>query len=121
MTNPVEVQQLEASIERVWNERDDQRRLEAMRGIYHQNAEIFEPTRSVAGHEAISGVVRDVLKDMPPGFVFKVAGPTLGHHGVAVTKWEGIADGKVIVSGSDAARIADGLIIEHYFFFDPQT
>jgi hypothetical protein len=119
MTQPTEVLQLEASIRRVWSEPDDQRRLEAMREIYHQDAQIFEPTRSVAGHEAISAVVRDVLKDLPPGFVFNITGPTLGHHGVAITRWEGVADGKVIVSGSDAARISDGLIIEHYFYFNP--
>lgn len=109
---------LEESIERVWNERDDARRLEAMRTIYHADAVIFEPSRSVTGHGPISDVVRDVLKDMPKGFTFRVVGPTLGHHGVATTRWEGGPPGQIIASGVDVVRVKDGLLIEHYFYFD---
>jgi len=121
MSEPIEIQLLEAAIQRVWNEHDDARRLEAMRGIYHPDVQIFEPERAVTGHQEISNVVRDVLKDMPPGFTFRVAGPTLGHHGVAITRWVGGPEGQVIVSGSDVARVRDGLIVEHYFFFDPPS
>lgn len=120
MPVPPESHLLEESIKRVWNERDDARRLEIMRTIYHADAVIFEPSRSVTGHSAISDVVRDVLKDMPPGFTFRVVGPTLGHHGVSTTRWEGGPPGEVIVSGADVARIKDGLLIEHYFYFDPK-
>lgn len=75
MTTPIESRLLEDSIKRVWNEHDDARRLEAMREIYHPDAVIFEPSRAVTGHQAISDVVRDVLKDMPPGFTFRVVAP----------------------------------------------
>lgn len=69
---------------------------------------------------AIGGVsFAAVLADMPEGFRFVVTGPTLGHHGVAVTRWEGGPPGQVTVSGADAVRVADGKLIEHYFFFDP--
>jgi len=119
MTIPTEAERLEASIQSVWNERDDARRLAAMVDIYHPDATIFEPTRQVTGHEAISAVVAGVLADMPEGFSFRVKGTPLGHHGVAVARWEGGPGDQVIVSGSDVAKLADGLIIEHYFFFDP--
>ena len=119
MSDPLEVELLNASIERVWNERDDERRLAAIREIYHPAATIYEPARPVTGHAEISAVVASVLADMPPGFLFEVTGPTLGHHGVAVTRWKGGPPGKVIVSGADAARVADGKLIEHYFYFDP--
>lgn len=121
MSEPIESTLLEASIRRVWNEHDDARRLQAMREIYHPQAVIYEPSRSVAGHEAISNVVRDVLKDMPPGFTFRVVGPTLGHHGVSTTRWVGGPGTDVIVGGTDVARVKDGLLIEHYFYFDPQA
>lgn len=49
-----------------------------------------------------------------------MVGPTLGHHGVATTRWEGGPGDKVIVSGVDVVRIKDSLILEHYFYFDPQ-
>ena len=121
MTTPIESRLLEDSIKRVWNEHDEARRLAAMREIYHPDAVIFEPSRAVTGHQAISDVVRDVLKDMPPGFTFRVVGPTLGHHGVATTRWEGGPADTVIVSGVDVVRVADDLLIEHYFYFDPQA
>jgi len=120
MTLPIESRLVEDSINRVWNEHDDARRLEVMREIYHADAVIFEPSRAVTGHQAISDVVRGVLRDMPPGFTFRVVGPTLGHHGVATTRWEGGPEGTVIVSGADVVRVKDGLLIEHYFYFDPQ-
>jgi hypothetical protein len=110
---------LEASIARVWNERDDAVRLAAIDDIYHLEARIYEPERVVTGHDAISQVVAGLLADMPPGFRFEVTGPTLGHHGVAVTRWHGGPPGQVIVSGADAARMVDGKIHEHWFFFDP--
>jgi hypothetical protein len=110
---------LEASIARVWNEHADQRRLTAIGEIYHPEAIIYEPERSVTGHLEISAVVAGVLADMPPGFRFEVIGHTLGHHGVAVTRWQGGPPGQIIVSGADAARIVDGRIHEHWFFFNP--
>jgi hypothetical protein len=110
---------LEASIARVWNERDDRQRLTAIDEIYHRDAIIYEPERSVAGHAEISAVVAGVLADMPPGFRFDLIGHTLGHHGVAVTHWQGGPPGQIIVSGADAARIVDGKIHEHWFFFNP--
>lgn len=121
MAEPTPTELLEASIARVWNERDDARRLVAIDEIYHRDARIYEPERSVTGHQAISDVVAGVLADMPPGFRFEVVGPTLGHHGVAVTRWHGGPPGETIVSGADTARVVDGKIHEHWFFFDPAT
>lgn len=116
-TNVAEL--LEASIARVWNEYDNDRRLSAINDIYHVDARIYEPERVVTGHEAISAVVAGVLAGMPPGFRFEVSGPTLGHHDVAVTGWHGGPPGQTIVKGADAARIVDGKIHEHWFFFEP--
>lgn len=111
---------LEAAIATVWNERDDARRLAAMQRLYHGDAVIHEPERSVVGHEAISAVVAGVLADLPAGFAFDVTGPTHGHHGLAVTRWQGGSGGEVTVSGADAVRVTGGRIREHWFFFDPR-
>ena len=119
MADPTEAELLEASIARVWNERNAGRRLAAIGEIYHPDAHIHEPTLSVTGHSAISDVVAGVLADMPPGFRFELVGAPLGHHGVAVTRWKGGPPGQTIVSGADAASIRDGKIYEHWFFFDP--
>ncbi len=119
MSDPSAVDLLHASIERVWNERDDALRLAAIDAIYHVDATIFEPARAVSGHQAISEVVSGVLADMPPGFRFDIDGPGLGHHDVATARWKGGPPGATIVSGVDVARAKDGKLIEHYFFFDP--
>lgn len=119
MTDTIESELIEASIHRVWNEHDGDRRLAAIAELYHPDARIYEPARSISGHAAISDTVAGVLGDMPPGFRFEVTGPTLGHHGVAVTRWHGGPPGQVTVLGADAVRILDGKIHEHWFFFDP--
>ena len=121
MAEPMTTELLEASIARVWNEHDGATRLAAIDEIYHPDACIYEPERSVTGHAAISDVVAGVLADMPPGFRFEITGPTLGHHGVAVTRWRGGPPGQVMVSGADAVRIEGGKIREHWFFFDPAS
>ena len=121
MTEPIATELLEAAIARVWNEHDGEKRLAAIDEIYHAAARIHEPERTVTGHAAISDVVAGVLADMPPGFRFEVTGPTLGHHGVAVARWQGGTPGQVIVSGADVARIEDGKIHEHWFFFNPAS
>ncbi|WP_010215633.1 nuclear transport factor 2 family protein [Sphingomonas sp. PAMC 26621] len=119
MTEEIATGLLEASIERVWNEHDGEKRIAAIAALYHPEARIYEPERSITGHAAISDTVACVLADMPPGFRFEVTGPTLGHHGVAVTRWKGGPPGQVIVSGADTVHILDGKIHEHWFFFDP--
>ena len=115
------IELLEASIARVWNERDDTKRLVAISDIYHGDARIYEPEKTTTGHEAISRVVAGVLADMPPGFKFEVTGPTLGHHDLATTRWHGGPPGQIIVKGADAARMLDGKIHEHWFFFEPAS
>lgn len=119
MADPTVTELLDASIARVWNEHDADRRLAAIGEIYHAEAIIYEPARAVTGHDAISDVVGGVLADMPPGFRFDIDGATLGHHGVAITRWHGGPPGQIIVRGADTARIVDGKIHEHWFFFDP--
>ena len=118
MTDQTDTEVLEITIAQVWNERDDVKRLAAIDRLYHSDARIYEPKRSVTGHQAISDVVAGVLGDMPAGFRFEVTGATLGHSGVAVARWQGGPPGQVIVSGADVARFEDGKIHEHWFFFN---
>jgi len=119
MADASEVALLDAAIARVWNEHNEVARMAAIREIYHPDARIYEPERTICGDQAISAVVASVLADLPPDFRFEIVGSTLGHHGVAVTRWRGGPPGQTIVSGADAARIVDGQIHEHWFFFDP--
>ena len=110
---------VEASLERVWNERDDTRRLAALAELYRRDAVLYEPDNVVTGIDAISATVARVLAELPSGFRFAIAAPPVGHHGLAVARWQGGPDGTVIVTGSDVARIEDGQIAELHVFFDP--
>jgi hypothetical protein len=84
------IELLEGCIRRVWSEHDDARRRAAIEELYRPDAVIYEPTRAVSGHQEISDVVRGVLKDMPEGFRFEIIGPSIEHHGMAITRWNGM-------------------------------
>ncbi|WP_051081098.1 nuclear transport factor 2 family protein [Asticcacaulis benevestitus] len=120
MSELPEIELLPASIERVWNERNDDRRLEAIKALYAPDCVVYEPGRPISGHEAMSKVVAGLLGDMPSGFRFETVGPIVGHHGVSTTRWQGGTPGNVTLTGADVIRVKDGLIVEHYFFFDPK-
>lgn len=110
---------LQVNLTRVFSERDPVRRIEAIRELYHEDAVLHEPQRSVRGHEAISQVVADLLATLPPGFSFSATGPALGHHGLARLQWAGgPAGGPAAVSGLDVAGIDGGKIRSLHVFID---
>ncbi|MCJ8143753.1 nuclear transport factor 2 family protein [Ancylobacter sp. A5.8] len=110
---------LETNLDEVWNERDPARRLAALSRLYHPDAVLYEPDREVTGHEAISETVGALLGQLPEGFRFEPVATPLEHHGLALARWRGGPPGQVIVTGSDVARVADGLITELHVFIDP--
>ncbi|RYE90455.1 MAG: nuclear transport factor 2 family protein [Myxococcales bacterium] len=109
---------VEASLVRVWNERDESRRMAALQEIYQPGAVLHDPDNVVTGLEAISRTVAGLLAKMPPGFRFEVVGRPSGHHGLAVARWQGGPPGQVVVTGSDIARVSGGLIAELHVIID---
>lgn len=107
------------NLELVFGERDPTRRISAIRNIYHENAELHEPERSVRGHEAISHAVSDLLRQLPPDFVFTALRPASGHHGVGRLQWgAGPAGGPFAVTGTDVVHVEGGLIRTLHVFLD---
>lgn len=119
MPTPTAVELVEASLARVWNERDDNARMIALQQLYHRDAVLYEPDAIVSGLPAICTTVGALLAQFPPGFRFEPAGPASGHHGVALARWQGIADGHVIATGHDVIRAENGVITALYVFLDP--
>jgi hypothetical protein len=74
---------MRANMERVFNERNVQRRLAALGELYADDAILYDPEAVVTGREAISMAVESLLGHFPPDFVFNAAGPAVGHHGGA--------------------------------------
>src|SRR5260370_14382828 len=78
---------MQANLMRVFNERDDGRRIVAIRELYADDAVLYEPDASAKGHAAISDAVTALLAHLPPKFVFSAAGPAIGHHNIGRLKW----------------------------------
>lgn len=110
---------MHANLVRVFGERDPTRRIVAIRTIYHENAELHEPQRSVRGYEAISQAVTDFLRHLPPDFVFTALRPATGHNGVGRLQWgAGPIGGPFAVTGTDVAHVEGGLIRTLHVFLD---
>jgi hypothetical protein len=106
-------QLLRANLERVFNERDDEGRARAIDALFAADPVMYEPDNIVEGRAAISAVAGKLLAQLGPTFRFTAIGRAVGHHGLAVLRWEaGPAGGPVAVTGADAARIVDGRIAE---------
>lgn len=102
---------LRANLERVFNERDPQRREKAAEEIFVNEPVMFEPDNVVTGRAAIAAVAGALLERFGPTFRFVPTGLAVGHHGLGILRWQaGPADGPVAVTGADAAEIVDGKI-----------
>jgi hypothetical protein len=111
---------MQANLARVFGERDAGRRIEAIRELYAEDAVLHEPDASATGHAGISEAVTALLASLPPDFVFRAAGPAVGHHGVGRLQWRsGPPDGPVVVTGTDVALFEGSLIRSLYVFLDP--
>jgi hypothetical protein len=112
---------LRANLERVFNERDPNRRALAIADIYIDDPIMFEPDGAVRGRDAISATAGRLLDQFGPTFSFVPGGKALGHHGLAVLRWHaGLKGGPVIVAGADAAEFEGARIARLWVLLDPQ-
>ena len=111
---------LRANLERVFNERDPDRRAAALAELFVDEPVMFEPDAVVASRAAISQVAGNLLERFGPTFRFVPAAPAVGHHGLAALRWTaGPEDGPVAVTGTDAARFDGGRISRLWVLLDP--
>lgn len=110
---------MQANLERVFGERDSARRIEAIRELYVEDAELHEPQQSVRGHDAISQAVTDLLAQLPPDFTFTAIRPALALNHIARLQWRaGPPKGPAAVTGTDVAHFERGRIRSLYVFLD---
>ncbi len=104
---------------RVFGERVASRRIEAIRELYIEDAELHEPQRSARGHDAISQAVTELLAHLPSDFTFTAIRPALVHNGLGRLQWRsGPPGGPVAVTGTDVAHFERGLIRSLHVFLD---
>ncbi|MEE3627230.1 nuclear transport factor 2 family protein [Nitrospirillum sp. BR 11752] len=110
---------LRSNLERVFNERDPERRAAALAELYVEDPIMFEPDGVVRGRDAIGAVAGKLLDQFGPTFSFSPDGAAVGHHGLAVLRWHaGPHGGPVMVTGADAAEFESGRIVRLWVLLD---
>ncbi|QIB34549.1 nuclear transport factor 2 family protein [Ancylobacter pratisalsi] len=113
---------LRGNLERVFNERDADRRARAIDELFVTDPVMHEPDNVVTGRAAISAIAGQLLEQFGPSFRFTPAGPAVGHHGLGVLRWEaGPEGGPVAVTGSDVAQLVDGRIARLWVLLNPPS
>lgn len=111
---------LRANLQRVFNERDAQKRIAAVHELFAGTPTMYEPTGIVTGPAAISEVAGALLDQFGPDFAFVPEGTAVGHHGLGYLRWHaGPGDGPTVVSGVDVAEISEGKIVRLWVLLDP--
>lgn len=112
---------LRSNLERVFNERDDEKRRAAVADLFVEEPIMYEPTNIVHGQSEISRVAGDLLKQFGPAFRFVPDGVAVGHHGLGRLAWHaGPEHGPVAVTGADVALVEGGKISRLWVLLNPQ-
>ncbi|WP_025032654.1 nuclear transport factor 2 family protein [Bradyrhizobium sp. DOA9] len=121
-TNDIDFDQLlRANLERVFNERDEDKRRTAIAELFVEEPVMYEPTKIVRGRLDISRVAGELLKQFGPTFRFVPDGVAVGHHGLARLAWHaGPEQGPVAVTGADVAEVEGGKIARLWVLLNPQ-
>lgn len=102
---------LRSNLQRVFNERDEDKRRAAIAELFVEEPVMYEPTNIVRGREGIARVAGELLQQFGPTFRFVPDGVAVGHHGLARLAWHAGPDhGPVAVTGADVAEFEGGKI-----------
>ncbi|GCE15396.1 nuclear transport factor 2 family protein [Tengunoibacter tsumagoiensis] len=103
-----------ANLFEVFNERDPERRTQAIARTYTDDVVFSDHDGIATGHEALNDKAQKLLDKMP-GFVFTAAGPIYETHNLGYLAWHFGPKGKPpVVSGMDIAIIREGHIATLY-------
>ena len=110
---------MEDNLQQVWSERDDSRRLEAIKNIYAAGAGLYHVGHKVEGHEAINASAGGVIRSMPANFVFTTLKPVIINNSIGRLIWGVGPEGQpTVASGMDIAHFEKGKIKSLYVFLD---
>ena len=110
-TDPTRIRELMlANPFAVFNERDPERRLEAIARDYTEDVVWSDPDGTTHGHEALNEQAQKLL-DRMPGFVFSAAGPVHVSRDLGLLTFNlGMPEQQPAVSGIDVALVREGRI-----------
>jgi SnoaL-like domain len=105
---------MEASLLRIFNERDAQRRAQAIETAYAPDVRWTDDEGTCVGREALEAKVRELQSHMD-GMVLAKASPVYQTRGFGYLAWTlRPEDGDPVETGFDAAIVRNGLIAEFY-------
>lgn len=110
---------LEQHLEKIWSERDEQKRLKALDELYTKDCTLFEVGDRFTGHEAINSKINSILANMPADFVFTITEPVVINNNAGKLVWAlGPKDKQAVATGMDIAILEDAKIKSLYVFLD---
>ena len=115
-------QLLRANLDRVFNERNAERRDLAIAELYVADPIMYEPAKEVVGRVAISEIADQLQKQFGETFNFNAQGKGGGHHGMATLRWvAGTASQAAMFRGTDVVELVDGRISRLWVMFDASS
>lgn len=103
----------------VFNERDSERRMEALKRLYAEDAVFYEGEETFSGLAAIGARFDAILSPTPAHFVFSVVLSPGRIRDLEQLAWRlGPQDAEPVASGLDIALVKDEKIQELYTFVD---
>jgi len=112
---------LEDSLLVIWNDRNAQNRLEAMKKIYAPDIHFFESNsgNAIVGHDAINDMITKLQAAWPVEFKFELNKPSQVNHSTQLISWNlGPKGAAAVAAGMDVAIVENGLIKSLYLFLE---
>lgn len=105
---------MESNLLRVFDERDPERRLAAIRDTYSPQVRWTDDEGVTVGHDALNTKAQALQDGQLAGLSFVKAGPVRQTHGFGYLAWHVVAPGSdaPIVSGFDVALISEEWITD---------
>ena len=112
---------LEDSLLIIWNDRNLERRLQAMQNVYDADITFYESDNgpAIIGYQQINDLISNLQAQWPVEFEFQVTKSAAANHQVQHISWNlGIPGQIPAATGSDVAIIENGKIKGLYLFLD---
>ncbi|MCB2410149.1 hypothetical protein [Hymenobacter lucidus] len=114
-------QLLEDSLLVIWNDRNADRRLDAMQKIYASDIHFYESNtgEAIVGHQEINDLISKLQAAWPIEFQFQLSKPAQVNHTTQVAFWKLGPEGmQSVATGMDVAIIENEVIKSLYLFLD---
>jgi len=111
---------LARNLDDVFNERDSDRRMQAIKALYAEDAVFYEGDDKFEGWAAIAKRFDDILVPTPPEFRFSIVKTPGRIRDLEQLQWQlGPVQGSSVASGLDVGHVSEGKIQSLYTFVDP--